>query len=168
MLVRVLMAIALGWSTVAGAEEAGRLSLTEQADPRPAITQGSKVIIAFNIVVPDAHATLADNVAQFVQGKHELLPALEQELEGMRPGDRKKIELGPDQAFGPYDDAKKQSVPRATLPQDVKPGAIVTGGDRPFTVVEMKDDQAVVDYNHPLAGKRLQFDVKVLSVERPG
>jgi FKBP-type peptidyl-prolyl cis-trans isomerase 2 len=150
------------------AAEPERLSLTEPSDFTPTISQGARVVISFNIQVPEARATLADNIAQFVQGKHELLPALEQALEGMKPGEEKRVELGPDQAFGPYDDAKKTTIPRDTLPREIQPGTILTSRDgHPFTVVELNEQQAVIDYNHPLAGKRLVFDVKVLKVERP-
>jgi FKBP-type peptidyl-prolyl cis-trans isomerase 2 len=150
------------------AEEADRLSLTQQA-PATAVTEGAKVVISFNIMIPDANTTIKDNLAQFVQGKHELLPALERAIDGMKPGEQKRIELPADQAFGPYDDAKRTTMQRTELPNDVRPGTVLTARDgRPFTVVDLNDQRAVVDYNHPLAGKRLVFDVKVLKVERPG
>jgi FKBP-type peptidyl-prolyl cis-trans isomerase 2 len=147
----------------------GATQMTEQsavAGGQNAVADGAKVVISFSIIVPDAHTTIADNLAQFTQGKHELLPALEEALMGMKPGEQKRIDLTPDRAFGPYDESKKISVARTELPADVKPGTILTSRDgRPFTLLELNDSAAVVDYNHPLAGKRLVFDVKVLKVE---
>jgi FKBP-type peptidyl-prolyl cis-trans isomerase 2 len=52
------------------------------------------------------------------------------------------------------------------LPTGAKTGTVLQNREgQPFTVVEISDNAAVVDYNHPLAGKRLVFDVKVLKVE---
>jgi FKBP-type peptidyl-prolyl cis-trans isomerase 2 len=130
------------------------------------IADGKKVVIEFTITVPEEHAIIPKNVAQFVQGKHELLPALESALTGLKPGETKHVDLKPDEAFGPYDEKKKMMVTREELPSDLRPGAIMQSRDgRPFTVVEVSDTKALIDYNHPLAGKRIVFDVKVLQVE---
>ena len=129
------------------------------------IADGKKVVIEFTITVPEEHAVIPKNVAQFVQGKHDLLPALENALNGLKAGETKRVDLKPDQAFGPYDESKKMKVAREELPSDLRPGAIMQNRDgRPFTVVEVSDKNALIDYNHPLAGKHLVFEVKVLQV----
>jgi FKBP-type peptidyl-prolyl cis-trans isomerase 2 len=129
------------------------------------IADGKKVVIEFTITVPEEHAVIPKNVAQFVQGKHDLLPALESALNGLKAGETKRVDLKPDQAFGPYDESKKMKVAREELPSDLRPGAIMQNRDgRPFTVVEVSDKNALIDYNHPLAGKHLVFEVKVLQV----
>jgi FKBP-type peptidyl-prolyl cis-trans isomerase 2 len=129
------------------------------------IADGKKVVIEFTITVPEEHAVIPKNVAQFVQGKHDLLPALESALNGLKAGETKRVDLKPDQAFGPYDENKKMKVAREELPPDLRPGAIMQNRDgRPFTVVEVSDKNALIDYNHPLAGKHLVFEVKVLQV----
>ena len=130
------------------------------------IADGKKVVIEFTITVPEEHAVIPKNVAQFVQGKHDLLPALESALNGLKAGETKRVDLKPDEAFGPYDENKKMKVAREELPSDLRPGAIMQNRDgRPFTVVEVSDKNALIDYNHPLAGKHLVFDVKVLQVD---
>jgi FKBP-type peptidyl-prolyl cis-trans isomerase 2 len=129
------------------------------------IADGKKVVIEFTITVPEEHAVIPKNVAQFVQGKHDLLPALESALNGLKAGETKRVDLKPDEAFGPYDETKKMKVAREELPSDLRAGAIMHNRDgRPFVVVEVSDNNALIDYNHPLAGKHLVFDVKVLQV----
>ena len=130
------------------------------------IADGKKVVIEFTITVPEEHAIIPKNVAQFVQGQHELLPALESALIGLKPGETKRVDLKPDEAFGPYDERKKMMVTREELPSDLRPGTVLQNREgQPFTVVEVSDSKALIDYNHPLAGKHLVFDVKVLQVE---
>lgn len=136
------------------------------ADERQ-ITDGKKVLMEFTIVVPEENTVFPNNVAQYVQGRHEVLPALEQALTGMTPGEKKRIDLPADQAFGPYDEKKKVTISRDQLPADLKPGAVLRNPEgQPFTVVELSDANAVVDYNHPLAGKHLVFDVKIIDVQQ--
>jgi FKBP-type peptidyl-prolyl cis-trans isomerase 2 len=130
------------------------------------IQDGKKVTIEFSITLPESNTVIPNNVAQFVPGQKQLIPALEQALVGLKPGDTTRVDLPPDKAFGPYDDNKKKTIARDELPPNSAPGEVLKDHNgQPFTVVEMKDTAAVVDYNHPLAGKRLVFDVKVLDVQ---
>ena len=147
--------------SIVGLAVAGPVAATQDET----IADGKKVVIEFTITVPEEHAVIPKNVAQFVQGKHDLLPALESALKGLKAGETKRVDLKPDEAFGPYDESKKMKVAREELPSDLRPGAIMQSRDgRPFIVVEVSDQNALIDYNHPLAGKHLVFDVKVLQV----
>jgi FKBP-type peptidyl-prolyl cis-trans isomerase 2 len=130
------------------------------------ISAGKKVTIEFSITLPESNEVIPRNVSQYVQGRKELLPALEQALVGMKPGETKRVELAADEAFGPYDEKRKRTVTRTELPQNLTPGTVLRDHEgQPFTVVQVTDNAAVLDYNHPLAGKRLVFDVKVLEVK---
>ncbi|MGQ0812622.1 MAG: FKBP-type peptidyl-prolyl cis-trans isomerase, partial [Nitrospiraceae bacterium] len=82
------------------------------------ITDGSKVTIAFTITVPESRVTIPDNVSEYVSGQHQLIPALETALTGLTAGERKRVDLEPDQAFGPYDNAKMHTIQRDQLPPD--------------------------------------------------
>jgi FKBP-type peptidyl-prolyl cis-trans isomerase 2 len=142
------------------------MSLAAQPEAEDRVAQGKKVVIEFSIIMPESNEVIPHNVAQYVQGQQQVIPALEQALVGLKPGDTKRVELAPDQAFGPYDENKKTTISRQELPPNAKTGIVMQNREgRPFTVVEVSDQSAVVDYNHPLAGKRLVFDVKVLKVE---
>jgi FKBP-type peptidyl-prolyl cis-trans isomerase 2 len=137
---------------------------TRQGD-EDRVADGATVTIAFTIMVPEVPLIIPDNVSQYV-GQHQLVPDLEKALKGLKPGDQKRIELDGNEAFGPYDARKKTTISRDQLPPDAKPGAIYETADGvPFTVAVFGDHAAVIDFNHPLAGKQLVSDVQVLDVE---
>lgn len=140
-------------------------ALSGQSDDQ--ITQGAKVTIAFTITVPETRVIVPDNVSQYVPGQRQLIPALEQALTGMKAGEEKRVDLQAEEAFGPYDERKKVTVNREELPQDAQAGSVHRTQDGvPFAVVSLSDNAAVIDFNHPLAGKHLVFDVRVLKVQR--
>ena len=104
----------------------------------------------------------------YVQGAHQVLPALEQELAGLHVGDTREITLSPEKAYGVVDPAAFVEVPKSKLPQDVTPkvgmalrGVNPDGKNFRATVREIKGDNVVLDLNHPLAGKTLVFKVKI-------
>ena len=133
------------------------------------ITDGSKVTLLYQITVPGDDRIEVRDLSQFVQGQHEMLPALEQAVSGMRRGDKAEVKLSEDQAFGAYDSKKKTVVPTKELPSGVKTGDIIedrrTG--QQATITQMSDTDAVMDYNHPLAGKPLLFTLTILDVDNP-
>src|SRR5262245_1986101 len=150
------------------------------ASPAPAsapiIEDGSMVHLEYTLS-DDAGTVIDTNKGQpplsYTQGDHQLLPSLEKQLAGLRPGQEKKVVLKPDEAFGPVDPAAQTEVAKSAVPPD----ALVVGAQlmarnaagegRPVVVKEVKENTVVVDLNHPLAGKTLVFDVKVLGIERP-
>jgi FKBP-type peptidyl-prolyl cis-trans isomerase 2 len=138
------------------------------ADSVP-ITDGSKVTLLYQITVPGDERFEVRDLSQFVQGQHQLLPALEQAVTGMRRGEKAEVNLREDQAFGAYDSNKKMIVPTKELPSGVKNGDIIedrkTG--QQATITQMSDTDAVMDYNHPLAGKPLLVTLTILDVDNP-
>ena len=151
---------------------AGCLGMTapssQAADSTP-ITDGSKVTLLYQITVPGDERIELRDLSQFVQGQHQLLPALEQAVTGMRRGDKTEVKLREDEAFGAYDSKKKTIVPTKELPSGVKTGDIIedrkTG--QQATITQMSDTDAVMDYNHPLAGKPLLVTLTILDVDNP-
>jgi FKBP-type peptidyl-prolyl cis-trans isomerase 2 len=126
------------------------------ADSVP-ITDGSKVTLLYQITVPGDERFEVRDLSQFVQGQHQLLPALEQAVTGMRRGEKAEVNLREDQ------------VPTKDLPSGVKTGDIIedrkTG--QQATITQMSDTDAVMDYNHPLAGKPLLVTLTILDVDNP-
>jgi FKBP-type peptidyl-prolyl cis-trans isomerase 2 len=130
------------------------------------VSDGAKVRLAFTITIPETDTIIPNNVREFVSGRHEIFPAVERALTGMKTGDEKRIDLQPDDAFGTYDAAKKVSINREMLPPDVGVGTILKSSSGVLlTVVEMLGTAAIIDYNHPLAGKHVVLDVKILEVQ---
>lgn len=148
------------------------LSMIALSDPlqaqtgSPPIEDGSKVTLEMTISVPNDNLTIPPHTSEYTHGAKQLIPGLEQALVGLHAGEKKRVELDPDHAFGQYDDSKKTIIPRTQLPQTITAGEITTTPEgRPFTVLSLADDSAVIDFNHPLAGKQIVLDVVVLRVK---
>ena len=132
------------------------------------IVDGSKVTLQYVASVPGSTGIDYGNVSEFIQGRHEIFPALEQKVVGMKPGEEKKVELSPGEGFGPHDDRKKLNIPKTLLPFGTKAGDVLRNDvGELVTVAEVADTTAVLDYNHPLAGKPLVVQLKILKVENP-
>jgi FKBP-type peptidyl-prolyl cis-trans isomerase 2 len=154
------------WSV--GGEPLQASSSFAQEDETLQIVEGSKVTLQYVASVPGSTGIDYGNVSEFIQGRHEIFPALEQEIVGMEPGDEKQVELSPGEGFGPHDDRKKLIISKTLLPPGAKPGDIVQNGlGELATVAAVGNLAAVLDYNHPLAGKPLVVQVKILKVENP-
>lgn len=112
-----------------------------------------------------------DDPMLYLHGSGAIVPGLEAALEGMAVGEHKHVVIDPKDAYGDHDPAGIQEVSRKQFPPsaDIKAGMqfIATdeqGEPMPITVREVKGDDITIDLNHPLAGKRLFFDVTVRSV----
>jgi FKBP-type peptidyl-prolyl cis-trans isomerase 2 len=143
------------------------------------IADGATVQLEYTLT-DGSGAVLDSNKGQkplvYTQGGQQIIPGLEKQLAGLHTGDEKKVTLKPEEAYGPVDPAAQTEVPKDALPAD----ALVVGTtllarnaageSRPVVVKEVKDQTVVLDLNHPLAGKTLVFDVKVLSIDstKPG
>jgi FKBP-type peptidyl-prolyl cis-trans isomerase 2 len=88
-------------------------------------------------------------------------------LYGLHAGDRTQVFLTPNQGLGPYDDAKKITVPKDNLPPEIQEGVILNAPTGELvTVAAIEDDSVVLDLNHPFAGQNLVFDIHILDVEK--
>lgn len=145
--------------------QAGLHSLEEE---NSRVVEGSLVTFQYVAFVPGSTGIDDSYVSEFIQGRHEIVAALEQEVVGMKPGEEKKVELSPEEGFGTYDAERKILVQKTLLPPGAKEGAIMQNalGDV-ATVVEVLDTTVVLDYNHPLAGKPVVVQLKILEVENP-
>jgi FKBP-type peptidyl-prolyl cis-trans isomerase SlyD len=107
---------------------------------------------------------------EYLHGYYNIIPALERALEGARVGDRRSVVLEPADAYGEHEATRVVTVPIDSVPDGraLKPGMRImaeTGrGPVELTVSEVNDDSVVFDANHPLAGKRLHFDVEVMDI----
>ena len=97
-------------------------------------------------------------------GYGEMLPALEQALEGKGAGESVRVQLEPEQAFGEYDPELLRVEPLVRYGEGVSVGMQVEEDSRVYTVTDIAGGSVVLDANHPLAGMALRFSVAVLSV----
>jgi FKBP-type peptidyl-prolyl cis-trans isomerase SlyD len=111
---------------------------------------------------------------EFLQGRGQIITGLEQELYGMGIGDEKEVTVSPDEGYGEYDEERVQSVPRETFPDDMEleEGLSVRMRDAnsgqvfDAFVEKLQDENVVLDFNHPLAGETLFFDVKIAGLRQ--
>ena len=97
-------------------------------------------------------------------GYGEMLPALEQALEGKGAGESVRVQLEPDQAFGDYDPQLLRVEPLARYGEGISVGMQIEEASRLYTVTEIGGGSVVLDANHPLAGMALRFSVVILTV----
>jgi FKBP-type peptidyl-prolyl cis-trans isomerase SlyD len=106
----------------------------------------------------------------YLHGSGNIIPGLEQALEGKSAGDQVNATVAPDQGYGQKNPGLIQPVPRSQFPgvADIKIGmqfqAQTNHGPRVVTVVGVDDQTVTVDANHPLAGETLNFAVRVVDV----
>jgi FKBP-type peptidyl-prolyl cis-trans isomerase SlyD len=132
--------------------------------------------------VVSIHYTLRDDAGEiidrsadgepltYLHGHGNLIPGLERELTGRKPGDRLQVKIAPAEAYGEYDKELVQRVPRralkgiASLRVGMRLQAQAPGSSRAVTVTQIVGDMVTLDGNHPLAGKNLNFEVEVAGV----
>ena len=112
----------------------------------------------------------------YIQGCHMLIPRFEEELEGRKAGDSFEFSLSPAEGYGEYEAKHKFDIPKSSFEIDGKiredllqPGRMIpmlnaAGQVCHAIIVEVKENEVTVDFNHPLAGKVLNFSGRILSV----
>lgn len=111
----------------------------------------------------------ADPMVYLHGGYGNTLPKIEEALEGQLPGYQVTLQLQPQDAFGLRDESLLRTLPKTQFPPGVKVGGQLEGhGDdgrvQIFNVMKIKGDTVLLDGNHPLAGKELRFNLKVMDV----
>jgi FKBP-type peptidyl-prolyl cis-trans isomerase SlyD len=150
---------------------------TQQAitlKPGSVVQEGSFVTIEYTLT-DDSGKIIDSNVGKdpltYIQGAGQIVKGLERELNGMKVGDQKKVSVKPEDGYGEMNEKAFQEVPRDKIPTEAqKAGTMLMtkgpdGRTAPIRVHEVKEKTVVVDFNHPLAGKTLTFDVKIKDIK---
>jgi peptidylprolyl isomerase len=108
----------------------------------------------------------------YTHGSGQIIPGLAAEIEGMNEGEEKAIMVSAQDAYGKANPEAFKELPKSSLPEGLTPQKDIMlqistpeGQTIPARISEVKEESIVIDMNHPLAGKDLQFDVKVVSIE---
>lgn len=108
---------------------------------------------------------------EFEVGSGQLIPGFDNAVVGMDKGDEKEIMLEPDDAYGDHNPELMKKVPREQLPknEELKPGMMLmltlpNGMQFTAVVSEIDEENVTIDLNHPLAGKKLNFKIKIVDV----
>jgi FKBP-type peptidyl-prolyl cis-trans isomerase SlyD len=137
------------------------------------IEAGVVVSLAFTLTVEGEVVDQADANDPFIflQGADNVIPGLESELDGMRPGQSKSFVVQPEDGYGEVDPDGILHISRSEFPDDLplEPGLELEMRDDDdeimyATIVSTTDTMVKLDFNHPLAGKVLHFDVTVLGL----
>jgi|SRR5215470_13495775 len=136
-----------------------------------AVQDGAIVTAQLHITSQDNLTTTYSETEQFIQGQHRISPGLEQQVAGMHPGERKTFSLSAEESFVPYDETKLRSIPTEQLPREAREGDIIEiindDAGKIARVVSILPEKAVLDLNHPLAGKPLNVTLEIVKIENP-
>ncbi len=115
--------------------------------------------------------SVGDRPLEFLQGAGNIIPGLEKELYGMAIGDSKKVQVAPEDGYGLVDEDSVVDIPRVEFPADLplEVGLELrledeNGYPMRAIILEINDEFVQLDFNHPLAGKTLHFDVTVVGL----
>lgn len=135
------------------------------------IEKGKKVKFHYTLKVgPEVLASShPGNALEYVHGKDSIIPGLQKGLEGHEEGEKCTIEVKPEEGYGAIDPRAFIEVPKDQVPAEAmqlgaslsaeKDGETIRG-----RIQDIRPETVVIDFNHPLAGKILTFDVEILSV----
>lgn len=108
---------------------------------------------------------------QFVLGSGQMIPGFDSAVNGMELNEKKTVTISSEQAYGPTSEELIQDIPKAQLPEDLKPEVgqtlVATGPEGQQTqvlVTEVSDASIKIDANHPLAGKDLVFEIELVEI----
>lgn len=133
-------------------------------------------VVTFNYTLKDDNGNILDSTSgsspfAFLSGNGQILPKLEEALNGMLLGTKRNVKIIAADAYGEYNETAIQNVNRSNFPEDadLQPGMQFVanspdGNQMPFIISEVKEDDITIDFNHPLAGKNLEFDVELLDI----
>ncbi|HDY68459.1 hypothetical protein LCGC14_1841630 [marine sediment metagenome] len=145
-----------------------------QKEEAMTVSSGKKVSIEYTLTLEDksvVDTNVGSEPLSFVQGSHNIISGLENALEGLKIGDSKQVTIKPEDGYGLVDQKAITEVSKEQISQDaLKVGAHLQGQNDDgqvitAQVVEIKEQTVVLDFNHPLAGKTLHFDVKIVDIQ---
>jgi FKBP-type peptidyl-prolyl cis-trans isomerase 2 len=140
-----------------------------------AIKEGDKVKIEYTGTLEDG--TVFDSSEkhgkplEFEVGAKQIIKGFENAVVGMEKGEEKEFKLQPEEGYGPHNPQLIKKVPRDKLPPEPEPkaGMMIAlgtpdGKQFPARITEVTDAEITIDLNHPLAGKVLNFKIKVVEI----
>jgi FKBP-type peptidyl-prolyl cis-trans isomerase SlyD len=148
-------------------------SATASKDNR-VVKDGLMVSLEYTLKSPEGQvleSSKGKEPLKYIHGQKMMIPGLEKELTGMRVGGEKHVTVKPEDGYGKVDPSAVQEVPKDKIPSNaLKVGAVLAarspeGMVVPMTVREIKEKTVVMDMNHPMAGKTLVFDIKVVDIQ---
>jgi FKBP-type peptidyl-prolyl cis-trans isomerase SlyD len=146
-------------------------------DQDMAVADGLVVSLAYTLRLDDGEeidSAASDDPLVYLHGAQNIIPGLEQALTGLKVGDARLVSVNPVDGYGDVDPDAFELVPYDAFPADVdlEEGMGLrmvdsgTGQQMDAYISELRDDGALLDLNHPLAGETLHFNVEIVGLRR--
>jgi len=140
-----------------------------------AIKQGDTIKVDYTGTLEDGKVfdtSEGKQPLEFEVGAGKIIPGFDKAVIGMEKGQEKDISIKPEDAYGQPREELKKEIPRSSLPQGQEPkvgmGLMMNtpqGQQFPARISKVTDDKVTIDLNHPLAGKTLNFKIKIVDVK---
>ena len=139
--------------------------------------KGNKVKVHYTGSLTDENNTIFDSSRErepieFEVGAGQMIQGFDNAVNGMTVGETKKVTIPMEEAYGPKREEAMITVSKTQLPQEMEPqigmqleATQQDGRKQLLTVSEIKENDVVLDANHPLAGKDLVFDIELMEVK---
>jgi len=136
-------------------------------------TVSQDTVVSMNYTLTDTKGNVLDasqgEPMEYLQGHHNIIPGLENALEGLKPGDRKQVTVQPDEAYGKHNPELVFALPLDQFGgQTPQAGMMVQlqspEGDMMATIVKVENNEVMLDANHPLARQILNFEVEIVGI----
>ena len=172
MLIRLLPLAVIPFALLLSATP--ELAGAEKAKNDLVVKDGMMVSLDYTLKSPDGkvlETSKGREPLKYIHGQKMMIPGLEKELTGMKVGGEKHVTVKPEDGYGKINPNAVQEVPKEKIPPNaLKVGAVLAakspeGMIVPMTVREIKEKTVVMDLNHPMAGKTLVFDVKIVDIQ---
>ena len=149
--------------------------IPEKGDEKTIVKKGDRVKVQYTGTLQDG--TIFDKSKEgepleFTVGSGQIIPGFDKAVEGMKLNEEKKVTIKPEDSYGKRDETAIREFLKSSLPENFKPekGMVIrlqdqTGRAIPGTITDITENSVTIDLNHPLAGKDLTFNIKVVGIE---
>ena len=160
--------------TLLGAAPPAILRSAEKVKQENVVKDGSVVSLQYSLSEENGsliESNKGKDPLKYTHGSKQIVPGLEKELTGMKVGGEKRVKVKPEDAYGLVNPKAFQEVAKEQIPAEgMKVGATLAakgpqGQEIPVRIHEIKEQTVVLDLNHPMAGKTLLFDIKILDIQ---
>jgi FKBP-type peptidyl-prolyl cis-trans isomerase 2 len=136
------------------------------------VSKGKTISLEYTLKLDNSlivETNVGEGPLTYTQGAHQIVHGVETAVEGMTVGEAKHVIVTPADGYGVRDLTALRELPKRNVPEDIKVGMKLRGKDPSGRIIqpivkEIKEHTVLLDFNHPLAGKTLYFDVKVIDV----
>jgi FKBP-type peptidyl-prolyl cis-trans isomerase 2 len=151
-------------------------AVAQETVAQETVADGKQVSFHYTLTVDgqEVESSRGQDPLAYVPGENQIIPGLEEALAGLKTGDTKTVVIEPDDGYGDIIQEGFREVPKDTFPEgfEFQTGLLVEmqaadGTPVPAMIWEVGEDTVTLNFNHPLAGKTLTFDVEIISVETP-